>query len=239
MIERLSICGITFCLIIFGCVAVNGLAQQMEHREKLEAIDRIVAIVDEDPILFSEINQMIGLGMMTVEEGETEADLHRRILDTLIENRLRFREIARFGFSEVPFELVDDEIFEFRERLGGAGGFDKRLEGLNLGLEELRQFIAQRLMTLIYVEERLGPRIFVDLEDIQDYFEAVLKPEMERTGQEIPPIQEVREQIRAVLRERRLNEQIEVWTQELRAEADVVDYLNSIERELPSHQVER
>jgi hypothetical protein len=43
----------------------------------------------------------------------------------------------------------------------------------------------------------------------------------------------VREEIRAVLREMRLNEEIERWTEELRQEADIVDYFDDPREELP------
>lgn len=232
MNSLLSTCGIWFCVVALCCAGSQASAQQVDP------IERIVAIVDEDPILLTEIDQMIGLGLATREEGDTEADLRRRILDILIINRLRFHEINRFGFSEIPFELVDDEVAALQERLGTEVEFDERLERLGISLEELRQLIAQRLMTLIYVEERLGPRIFVDIEDIQEYFEEVLKPAMEETGQPLPALQDVREQIRGVIREGRLDEQMEIWTQELRAEADVVDYLDRDQRQLPSHEIE-
>ena len=55
----------------------------------------------------------------------------------------------------------------------------------------------------------------------------------------IPPVREVREAIRQVLREELLNEEIERWTDELRRDADVVDYFDREQRDLPPvvHQV--
>ena len=43
----------------------------------------------------------------------------------------------------------------------------------------------------------------------------------------------MRESIRAVLRERRLNDEIDRWTADLRGKADVVDYLDREARPLP------
>lgn len=235
MITILSDCRIRCCTAALFLVGGWALAQTAEPMKR---VDRIVAIVDEDPILLSELDQMIALGLTKPEADETASNLQRRVLDALIKNRLRFHEVNRFGFSEMPIELVDEEVEAIQERFGTAAEFANKLDGLGLGVEGLRQLIAQRLMTLIYVEERLGPRIFVEMSDIQSYFDDVLKPEMERTGQAVPQIQDVREQIRAVLRESRLNEQIEIWTSELRAEADVVDYLDSDPKELPTHLVE-
>jgi len=94
-------------------------------------------------------------------------------------------------------------------------------------------------MVLIYVEERLGARVFVGLEEIQAYYDAVLVPQLEANKEPIPPVREVREAIRQVLREELLNEEIERWTDELRRDADVVDYFDREQRNLPPvvHQV--
>ena len=69
--------------------------------------------------------------------------------------------------------------------------------------------------------------------EIQQYYDETLVPEMKRRGQSVPDIGEVREQIRAVLREERLNEEIDRWTAELRLRSDIVDNLERVDRELP------
>ena len=79
---------------------------------------------------------------------------------------------------------------------------------------------------LIFVEERLGPRVFVGMAEIRGYYEEVLIPRLEEEGTEIPPLDEVREEIRAVLREERLNEELDLWTEQLRQDADIVDSLD-------------
>ena len=53
----------------------------------------------------------------------------------------------------------------------------------------------------------------------------------------VPPLNEVREEIRQVLKEARLNEEIVRWTEELRLEADVVDYFDSAHEGLPEYVV--
>jgi tRNA nucleotidyltransferase (CCA-adding enzyme) len=77
---------------------------------------------------------------------------------------------------------------------------------------------------LTYVDERLGPRVFVGLDDINRYYRDVLTPEMQRRGQTVPPVEDMREDIREVLKQQKLTQEIEKWTQELRNRADVVVY---------------
>jgi hypothetical protein len=83
------------------------------------------------------------------------------------------------------------------------------------------------------VEERLGARVFVSLDDISAYYHDVLAAEMKREGKPLPALDDVREKIRAVLREQRLLEEITRWTAELRRQADVVDFFDSVHSELP------
>lgn len=196
-------------------------------------IDRVLAVVDEDPILQSEVDQVVALRMIEAEPEEDARNLRRRALDQLIEQRLRFHEIDSFGFVELPPSDVEAAFDEVRGRFADAKEFSARLDELGLGADSMRQLVARQLMVLTYVDERLGPRVFVDLDDIRAYYEQTLAPEMSKRGASPPPLPQVREQIRAVLKEERLNAEIERWTEELRREADVEDYFDDVEGELP------
>ena len=93
-------------------------------------------------------------------------------------------------------------------------------------------------MVLTYVDERLGSRVFVSAEDIQHYFEETLVPELRARREAIPELDSVREQIRSVLKEQRLNEEITLWTEELRREADIEDYFDDLKPGVPETVLE-
>jgi hypothetical protein len=223
-----------FTLLLVGivCLASGAFGQQVDEPEAA-LVDRILAVVDEDPILDSDLDQAIGIGLIVPEEDEAENDYRRRVLDLLIDQKVRFHEIDLFGFSEIPVAEVNRQFAEVREQFDSDEAFADRLQEVGLDEQGLRQILARQLMVLIYVEERLGARVFVGLEEIQQYYNEVLVPELEESGQPIPPQQEVREEIRAVLREIRLNEEIDRWTEDLLQEADIVDYFDSPREELP------
>jgi peptidyl-prolyl cis-trans isomerase SurA len=206
-----------------------------------EPVDRLLAVVDDDPILESQLDQIIGIGLVEPQEGEDDTRFRRRILDGLIEEKLRFHEVDRFGFAEVPVDLVEEQFEVVRGRFPDEESFQARLEELSLNEQGLRQLLARQVMVLIYVEERLGARVFVGLEEIQEYYDGELVPRLEASNEPVPPIREVREPIRQVLKEELLNEEIERWTDELRRNADVVDYFDREQRELPPvvHEIGR
>lgn len=198
-----------------------------------ELIDRIVAVVDDDPISRSDLERLIALGEIEPAPGEDRRRLERRALERLIDQRLRFHEVDRHGVTAVPHETVDAQVAALRERLGGEEGLARRLAEAGIDEERLRYRLGRQLRVALYIEARLGPRIFVDLEAIRGYYEGELAAEMARRGEPLPPLEQVSEPIRALLRERQLDREIELWTAELRAKADVVDLLERPVAPLP------
>ena len=226
--------------IVISLALTTGLAYALPAQEGGEAlledvqlVDRLVAVVNDDPILLSDVRRVIGLEMVELLPGESRRQLERRVLDGLIDQRMRLHEIERHNFAPLPPAEIDRQV----ERIGSAfetpEDLARQLDRLGLDEDGLRQLVARQLKVLVYVEQRLGPRIFVRLEDINTYYDDVLVPEMADQGLEPPPLEEVRDQIRDLLREKQLNREIEAWTEELRLEADVADYFDRTETELP------
>ncbi|MDX1631218.1 MAG: hypothetical protein R3234_05120 [Thermoanaerobaculia bacterium] len=198
-----------------------------------ELRDRILAVVEEDPILLSDVRRVIALRLVERKPGESPAELRRRVLEGLVEQKLRFHEVTRYGFEQAPVDAVDRQMEELEGRWGGEEALERRLAEVGMDRAALRRMLARQLEVMLYVEELLGARVFVGLEEIRSYYENELVPELEGRGEEPPPLEEIREQIREVLRQRRLNRELEEWTEELRREADVVLHLEPSELPLP------
>ncbi|HEV7667309.1 MAG TPA: SurA N-terminal domain-containing protein [Thermoanaerobaculia bacterium] len=212
----------------------QGAAEAASGAPVAKLLDRVVAVVDEDPILASDIDRVIGLGLVAAKAGENTDLLRRRVLDQLIEQRLRSHEIDRSGFIEVPVEEIERQIGEIRARFPDEAAFERRLVELGMTRATLAQLVARQIAVLVYIEERLGPRVFVSLDDIRDYYASTLTSEVEKRGEKVPPLDDVREQIRAVLREQRLNVELARWSEELRRNSDVESFYDEPVNRLPS-----
>ena len=195
--------------------------------------DRVLAVVDGDPILQSDVERAIAFGGAAAQPGESDRALRRRVLDGLVEERLRTHEVQRYGFEQVPVELIAQQIATIRARFPSEEAFRRRLGELGMKMEGLEQLVAQQLQVMVYVDELLGARVFVGLEEIEAYYQRTLVPQLQQSGQPVPPLEEVREQVREVLRQQRLNEELRRWTAELRSRADVEDFFDRPERALP------
>ena len=195
--------------------------------------DSVVAIVDGDPILQSDIDRALALSASPPAAGLDERARRRQALDALIEERLRIHEVERYGFEQVPVDLITRQVAAIRARFPSEEAFQQRLRELGMTPGSLDQLVAQQLQVLVYVDELLGARVFVGLEEIEAYYQQTLVPKLRAAGQPVPPIDDVREQIREVLRQQRLNEELQRWTSELRRAADVADHFDKPQRPLP------
>lgn len=199
-------------------------------RERL--VDRIVAVVDLDPVLQSEVEQAIQLGLAERRPDESPEEFRLRVLQDLIDQRLRYQEVGRFG-PGVAVEAIEAEIDEIRAAYPSPEAFEEDLERSGTSMEELRQIVARQLAVVEYVDQRLGPRIFVSLDEIREFYHGELEPALRRQGVEPPPLEEVREDIRELLKQRHLNAEIQRWTEELRRQADIQILVDLYPRELP------
>jgi hypothetical protein len=188
--------------------------------------DRVMAVVDEDPILASDLDRAIVLGQLQAKPGESPSAFRRRVLDDLIAQRLRFHEIDRFGLEQVPVDQIQRQVAEVRARFKDEATFRQKLREVGLDEAALRQLMARQLEVLAFVDERLGPQVFVSLDDIAAYYKSVLTRELQQQRLPVPPLDEVRDKIREVLRQQRLTEEIDRWTEELRRKANIAVYFD-------------
>jgi len=188
--------------------------------------DRVISVVDEDPILATDLDRAIVIGQLAPKPGESQRTFRRRVLDDLIAQRLRFHEIDRFGLEQVPVDQIERQVAEVRGRFKDDATFRQKLREVGLDEAALRQLMARQLEVLAYVDERLGPQVFVGLDDISNYYRTVLTPQLQQQHLPVPPLEAVRDKIREVLRQQRLTEEIERWTEELRRKAVIAVYFD-------------
>ena len=186
--------------------------------------DRVLAVVDEDPVLASDVERAIRLGLEQPRPGEADERFRRRVLDALIDQRLQFHEIDRFNFEQVPVDEIQKRVADIRSRFPDEAAFQKALKEVGLDPKTLRQLVARQLLVLTYVDERLGARVFVGPDELNRYYREVLTPEMQKRGQQPPPLEDVREDIRETLKQQKMTQEMAKWTQELRNRADIAIY---------------
>ncbi|HEY2091858.1 MAG TPA: hypothetical protein VGJ81_08225 [Thermoanaerobaculia bacterium] len=187
-------------------------------------VDRVAAVIDKQVITVSEVNQMVELRFFPRNQGESEDDFRHRILDALIAQALKFRDVERFGAEDIPKDSIEARVTEIAKRFPTPADLDAALNRVELTPDELRALVKRQLQVEAYVQERFAPLVFVSNDEIATYYRGTWSQQRRQRGLAIPPLAEVREEIRTLLRASRLQEEIEKWTTQLRDRANVDVY---------------
>jgi hypothetical protein len=108
-----------------------------------------------------------------------------------------------------------------QKRFASPADFSTALQHAELSLDELRTLVKRQLQVESYIQERFAPLILVGSDDIQHYYDTTWSPQRRERGLQIPPLPQVKEEIRTLLKSSRLQSEIDQWTARLRANANV------------------
>jgi hypothetical protein len=187
-------------------------------------VDRIAAVIDRQVLTVSEVNQMAEVRFFPRAAARSEDDYRHDILEALIAQALRFRDVERFGAQDIPKDSIEARLVEIQHRFASPAELDAALARAELTPDELRALIKRQLQVEAYIQERFAPMVFVANEDIADYYNGPWRQQRVARGLPVPPLNDVREEIRTLIRSRQLDQQIETWTTQLRARANVDVY---------------
>jgi hypothetical protein len=165
---------------------------------RTETLERIVAVVDDRPVLLSELRAHEAVSGLPQDEA----------LEAAIDERLMNAEAARIPQAEVTSDEEDKALALLLETHPAL-----RTE---VAEPELRRLLHRQLAILKYVEFRFRPQLRVTDEDVRRAWQE------EQAGSPAgPAFEDERDAIRARLERRALDERVEAWVKELRARANV------------------
>lgn len=190
-------------------------------------VDRIAAVVGDDIILESEIRKLVAVGYLERKIGESDTAYRDRALDQRVVDLLREKQLRRSsGFDPKP-EEVEARVAVLERQLAKNRGVPAAaaLAAAGTTREELSQWVRRGLALDSFVKERLTPGLKLTEADLRAYYDTAFRDAAKKRGLlDVPPFDEVREEIREVVRELRLNAEIERWTEKLRSETRILIY---------------
>jgi hypothetical protein len=189
-------------------------------------VDRIAAVIDQQVLTVSEISQISQMVEIRFfpRTAQTDDEHRREVLDALIAQALRYRDVERFGADDVPRDTIEARIEEIERRFPTEADFNTALARAELTLDEVRALAKRQLQVEAYIQERFAPLIFVSTEDIEEYYRGPWSAQRRERGLAVPPLTQVRDEVREAIRSSRLQDEIEKWTAQLRARANVDVY---------------
>lgn len=157
-----------FLCFVHGLLLLLFFAQPAQSR----IVDRIVAVVNDDIITFSELKMAASTFLAELEGRRMERNsaLERKVLEMLIEERLILQAAERMGISATERD-VDRAIEEIKRRNGIDDETLKRLLSENgVDYEEYRSKMKRDITRMKFIERVINSRIVVRDEEIESYY---------------------------------------------------------------------
>ena len=215
--RRQAVVGLVLSGFMILLVSVVGASQSRR------VVDEILAVVNGSPITRSDLLWSLALDSRAPSPSEhLSSDVLKRKLEVLIDERLIFQEAASLPTSEITDEEIGRKRADLIRQFGSENGFRQRVEAAGLTAERVEDLLKQRIVIDRFIDFRFRSFVFVGDQEIARYYEEELVPRIKASGRVAPPLTEVREQIQAILREEKVNQEIDKWLAEARQRADVV-----------------
>lgn len=165
-----------FCKVIFCALSFFMIADV----QSAEVVDRIVAVVNDDIILLSELDELfkpyadriMALGYSLDEERRTLFNIREEILNQLIDQKLTDQQIKQSNIT-----VIDDEIDKAIERLKEVNLFTdeelrEMLKAEGLTIEEYRKRIKDQILRAKLVNFEIKSKIVITKDDIASYYKS-------------------------------------------------------------------
>ncbi|HEY2119104.1 MAG TPA: hypothetical protein VGH37_07970 [Candidatus Acidoferrum sp.] len=204
-------------LILLGTIlllaGLNSFAQ--------EVVDRIVARIENDVILLSDMRELSHYQMFV--DGKSESD--EKLLDRLIDQWIVRNEAAVSRIAQPSDEDVNRSLARLKRSFSSQEEFEERRKQSGLSEEDLRRLTKSQLYLSNYLDTRFRPVIQIDDKEIENFYQTRVIPRAQSRGQSPPTLEAARDFIQEALVQRAINEQADRWLKESRARVRVENLL--------------
>jgi hypothetical protein len=204
LLLRLGALGL--CWITWGVTCEAVCAQQV-------TIDRIVARVDTDIILLSDVRALERYQQLVDGKSETDA----QVLDRLIDQWVVRNEADTAQFPHPSPDAIDKGVERVQKSFTSTEEYESKKKEFGLTDADVRAMVASQLYLSNYLDSRFRPSVRVEAKDIQEFYEKAVIPRAQARGQEPPSLDAARDVIRDALIQRGIDEQADRWLAESRS----------------------
>src|SRR5689334_7149143 len=207
-----------------------------------ERLDRFIATLHRHPITRSDVEKEDKIThLINVETGPIIIHDEIAALGRLVDRSLVSNQIAVFGATSISKEDLDSRVAEIRKQIPGAEtnlGWIRLLGENGLTQEDVAKRLSQEIETLRFIDLRFRSEIRVGPRTIQTYYDTKFVPEMKAKSLTPPPLDQIQDQIEAILREERVNTLISDWLKSLRNQSRIQAFdpslpLSGIDKKTP------
>jgi hypothetical protein len=208
------------CLAFFLFALAGAPAVLAQNRAM---VDEILTLVNNEVITRSDLIWSLALDpKMPAPSGHLSSEVLRQKLEVMVDERLISQEAARVPGAEVSTAEIDAIRNKLIKQFGNENAFRQRVAAIGLTAERVDELLKQRILIDRFIDFRFRSFVFISEQEIQRYYDQELVPKLKADGQIPPPVKEVSDQISAILRQEKVNQEIDRWLAEARQRADIV-----------------
>ncbi|MFQ3786071.1 SurA N-terminal domain-containing protein [Halomonas sp. A29] len=207
-IATLGALGMALCL---GALPLTAMAQDFRPVQR-QSLDRIVAVVNQQAIMQSQLEERMDQARSQLAaQGQgvpPEAMLREHMLEQIILEEIQLQMAADAGLS-IDDTALNRQIREIAERNGmSLDQFADALEADGLTMASVREEIRREMLMRELHQRQVGGRVNVSNREVERF--------IEQQGGNVS-----QDQARQMVFQRKANEALDAWLQEIRAEAFV------------------
>jgi peptidyl-prolyl cis-trans isomerase SurA len=202
--------------LALGLAAVPLSLQAQEFQSiQRQSLDRIVAVVNQGAIMASELEERLAQTRSQLTAQQIDLPPERVLREQLLEQMI-LEEIQLQMAREAGLSIDDTELNRQVRAIAESNGmsleqFADALEADGLALATVREEIRREMVLRELQQRRVGSRVNLSEREVERF--------MEQEGAS-------RQQAQQALFQRRANEELEVWLQEIRSQAFVDNRLD-------------
>ncbi|QEE30002.1 peptidylprolyl isomerase [Terriglobus albidus] len=214
--------------------SMNAMAQQTPAPatppKQGELLDRVVAIVNKQLILESDVNQEMRFAEIQPFRIARGGTPYEQAMNRLIDRTLVYQQALEQQLEPVTDEEVDAELEQLKKQLSECqiykcsateNGWKEFLSQYGITEQEMREHWRQRMTVLHFIEQRFRSGASITDEQISEYYEKTLVPEVKARGGTPPPLEQISSRISEVLLQQQVSAMLQDWLKSLREQGSV------------------
>jgi hypothetical protein len=186
-----------------------------------EVVDRIVARVENDIVLLSDVRELEEYQELVNGKSESES----AIVDRLIDQWIVRSEAQLSRFPEPGSEEIDREVSRVVKSFASPEDYEARKKQSGLNDAEVRKIVTAQLYLNNYLDSRFRPSAQIDEKAVEDFYQNAVVPRAKARGQEPPTLDASRDIIQDALVQSDIDEQAARWLKESRDRLHVQKFL--------------
>jgi peptidyl-prolyl cis-trans isomerase SurA len=191
-------------------------------------LDRVVAVVNDDLILNSDVDEDRRL-MAFQPFRQAAASSRENTIDRLIDRMLILQQFTLENEDPITDEQVEAEFAVLRKNIPACktyhcetdAGWQKYVAAQGFTISQLTEIWRQRMQILQFVELRFRLGTIIKEEEIKEYYDKTLLPEYARQHATAPPLDTISKQIEDILQQQQVSSLLSEWLKTLRAQGTV------------------